>query len=239
MIKMPVSAKVCILLCFNSLLFHLHVAGQCKTYRLSTNNDTINCTDTSSLKQGIWVLDFPALRGEPAYTEQGAYEDDLKVGTWYRFNAMGDIIAEENYRFGYKNGICSYYNLMGILRRESWKAIDPKNPYDTIKVFDLEDGSKYRWQIIRLEASTVKHGTWQYYDPQRNTIINTEEYVLDQLVVNKKKFQDSVSKDRQTGLDSVSTNNKPPEVLEYEKQNSKKKKIKVRDGSTGINRRRA
>lgn len=220
------------------IIYTKQVQAQCKTYRLSTNNDTINCTDTGNVKQGIWVNSVPALRGEPAYTEQGAYENGLKTGTWYRFNDMEDVMAVENYRFGYKNGSCTYYNLFGILRQESWKAIDPKNPYDTVKVYDLEDASKYRWQVVRVEASTVKHGTWFYYDPQRNTIIRSEDYVLDALVTDpRKKLQISAGRPlNDNASDTLNTaRNKPPEVLEYERKNSKKKKIVVRDGATGVN----
>ncbi len=223
---------LCFALCANGKL-----AAQCKSYRLSTNNDTINCTDTSNLKQGIWVNTVAALRGEPAYTEQGSYHDGLKEGTWYRFNDMEDVMAVENYRFGYKNGNSTYYNLFGILRQESWKAIDPKNPYDTIKVYDLEDASKYRWQVVRVDATTVKHGTWLYYDPQRNTIIRSEEYVLDELVSNPKKTQLVGINDKNgNGTDSLTAaQNKPQEVLDFERLKGRKKKIILRDGATGIN----
>ncbi len=213
------------------------LAAQCKSYRLSSNNDTINCTDTSNVKQGVWVNTVAALRGEPAYTEQGTYGNGLKEGTWYRFNDMEDVMAVENYRFGYKNGNCTYYNLFGILRQESWKAIDPKNPYDTIKVYDLDDAAKYRWQVVRVDATTVKHGTWLYYDPQRNSIIRTEEYVLDALVTKPKKTliidNNGLNGNRPDSLNAAQ--NKPPEVLEFERLKGRKKKIILRDGATGIN----
>jgi hypothetical protein len=147
---------------------------------------------------------------------------------------IGDLLALENYKWGYKNGVCSYFNLWGLLREESWKAVDPKNPYDTIEVPDLNSDVVYK-RVVKVEGFTVKHGTWKYYDPQNGTIVKTEEYVLDRLVDPKKKNAfanvDSSSAKKDTSLTSKV---KPKEVLEYEKKNSNKKKIKVRDGATGV-----
>jgi hypothetical protein len=125
---------------------------------------------------------------------------------------------------------------MGRVREESWKAIDPKNPYDTIDVPDLNSDKIYK-RVIKVDAFTVKHGTWNYYDPQTGALVKTEEYLLDQLQDPSKK-NTALSKSDSTGLkksDSLTTSKmKPPEVLEYEKKNSGKKKIKVRDGATGV-----
>lgn len=220
------------------IIFSLQSSAQCKTYRLSAKNDTINCTDFENRKQGKWLLEIAALRSEPGYTEEGIFKDDKKEGQWIRFNLMGDVIAEENYRWGYKNGLCSYYNLIGLIRTESWKAIDPKNPYDTVDVYGLSDKPDTVFKkIVKVDASTVKHGTWTYYNPDRGTIDRTEEYILDQLVVNKPKIfiADSLAANM-PGQDSISLANKqkPKEVLEFEKKN-KKKKVQVRDGETGVN----
>ena len=151
---------------------------------------------------------------------------------------MGDVIAEENYKWGNKDGVCRYYNLIGLLREESWRAINPKYPYDTVRAYHLDNPDKYDLRIIKVDASTVKHGTWNYYDPERGTIIKTEEYAIDQLITNKKAnsvFINSDTASQKKVSDSLSLNNKkkPPEVLEYEKKNQKKK-IKVRDGATGV-----
>jgi len=63
--------------------------------------------------------------------------------------------------------------------------------------------------------------------------------VIDQLVTNKKPtmvVKDSSGAVSNSPADSVATanKNKPPEVLQYEKKNANKKKIKVRDGATGV-----
>lgn len=218
-----------------SLFFYLQGHSQCKTFLLSTNNDTINCTDNNNLKQGKWILNIAALRGEPAKTEEGLFKDDKKQGQWITFNSMGDVLAEENYKWGYKNGTCNYYNLIGLIRTESWKSIDPENPYDTVDVYGLSNNPDTVYKkVVKVEASCVKHGTWNYYDPERGTIIKTEEYILDQVVVNKpKKFGTDSLAYANPALDSLSQKNKPPEVIEFEKK-MKKKKNQVRDGETGV-----
>jgi antitoxin component YwqK of YwqJK toxin-antitoxin module len=222
-----------------AVLFTGPLFSQCKTYSLNGNHDTINCTDFENLKQGIWFKRVEKNYGEPGYQEAGIYKDDKKEGKWMRYNLVGDIIAEENYKWGSKDGICRYYNLMGLIREESWKAIDPRNPYDTVRAYHLDNPDKYDLRIMKVESSTVRHGTWMYYDPERGTITKTEEYVIDQLVPAKRPssfINDSLTMAHKNPVDSLSTNNKikPPEVLEYEKKNQKKK-IKVRDGATGVN----
>lgn len=214
--------------------------GQCKTYQIDAKRDTINCTDFQDLKQGSWVSRVVNNHGEPGYQEEGVYIDGKKEGAWTTYNLMGDIIAEENYKWGNKNGVCRYYNLIGMIREESWKAIDPLNPYDTVRVYHLDNPDKYDLRIMKVESSTVKHGTWNYYDPERQAITKSEEYVIGQLITNKKSnraLNDSLTNAQNNPADStaLSNKNKPPEVLRYEKKNSNKKKIKVRDGATGVN----
>jgi len=218
-------------LCFHSSF------SQYKSYNLNAKKDTINRIDLNDQKQGYWFVRVENNHGEPGYQEEGYYKDNKKAGAWKRYNLMGDVLAEENYKWGYKDGICRYYNLMGLIREESWRAIDPLNPYDTVRVYHLDDPDRYDLKIIKVDASSVKHGTWMYYDPQRGTIYKTEEYVIDQLVTNKKPNNagDSTALRKSSSDSTLFTNKtKPPEVLEYEKKNSNKKKIKVRDGATGL-----
>jgi hypothetical protein len=225
-------------LIFICLIINLSSYAQWKSFGIGVKGDTLNRIDQNNLKQGPWVTHVESLRGEPGYEEEGWYKDGKKEGTWRMYNLMGDLLAKETYKWGYKNGTCSYYNLYGLLREESWKAIDPKNPYDTIDVPDLNTDAVYK-RVVKVEASVVKHGTWNYYDPQTNALVKTEEYVLDQLVDPKKK-NTSLANNRADSASlkksdtTVTSKAKPKEVLEYEKKNANKKKIKVRDGATGI-----
>ena len=222
-----------------AVFFGLRSFSQCKTYSLDAKHDTINCTDFQNLKQGYWVTRVVNNHGEPGYQDEGSYKDDKKEGVWTHYNLIGDVLAQENYKWGNKDGICRYYNLMGLIREESWRAIDPLNPYDTVRVYHLDNPDKYDLRLMKVESSTVKHGIWTYFDPERGTVTKTEEYVIDQLVSNKKSnasINDSLTMAQKKPSDSLSLSNKnkPPEVLEYEKKNQKKK-IKVRDGVTGVN----
>src|SRR6476646_2410606 len=138
---------------FISLLFiTVSASAQLKSYIISVKGDTLNRVDNKGLKQGPWVIHVDELRGEPGYDEQGIYEDDKKEGTWKRFSLDGDLLAIENYRYGFKNGKSTYYNNMSnMVREESWSAVDPKNPYDKVNVYDINDPSKVVGQkVIKL-----------------------------------------------------------------------------------------
>lgn len=218
------------------LIVPFSVFSQCKTYSIWVRNDTLNCTDYNNLKQGKWVIHVEPLRGEPGYDLEGVYRNDKKEGPWRTYSLMGDLLAVENYRWGYKNGKSYYYNLYGLQREESWKAIDPENPYDTIDVPDLNSDSVYK-RVIKTDAYTVKNGTWKYYDPQTGLIQKTEEYQFDRLVdpfTGKPIKNQPQTPYQMMPKDTAAAKIKPPEVVEYEKKNSNKKKIRVRDGVTGV-----
>lgn len=223
------------LIIFLFFFFPAIIFAQCKTYTIGVKHDTLNCTDNGNLKQGKWVNHVESLRGEPGFEEEGVYKDDKKEGTWRTYSLVGDIFSVENFRWGYKNGLCSYYNLAGLAREESWKAIDPKNPYDTVDVYDLNDPDIVAKKVVKIEGTSVQHGIWTYYDPETGGVTKTEEYILGQLVDPLKKKPVTAAKTANSA-DSTATASKakPAEVLQYEKDNSKKKKIKVRDGATGI-----
>jgi hypothetical protein len=202
---------------FVFLFISLNGFGQWKSYIISVRGDTLNRVDMNGKKQGPWVIHQDELRGEPGFDEQGYFVDGKKEGLWQRFSLMGDKLAEEHYRWGNKDGKCNYYNMTGgLIRQESWKA-------------------------VKLEGFSLKHGTWTYYDPEEGTIVKTEKYWLDKpanAAGNGAANDDDLkligindkSKTDTTASKAVA---KPKEVLEYEKKNSGKKKIKVRDGRTG------
>lgn len=222
------------------LLFSISGYTQCKTYIIGVRGDTLNCVDMNGKKQGRWVIEMPPLRGEPGYEEQGVFIDGKKEGQWQQFTLDGDVIAIENYRWGNKNGRCMYYTRFGQpLREESWKAVNPDNPYDTVAVYDLDDPRKIKeWRVIKLEGYTLRHGAWKYFDPDFGTIVKTENYNLDKPVTSADDLtpidisngSTSQSLTDTTGKKSTA---KPKAVLDYEKKNAGKKKVKTRDGQTG------
>jgi len=201
--------------------------AQLNNYIIGVKGDTLNKVDAKDLRQGRWVERVETLRGEPGFEEEGVYVDGRREGTWRRYSLMGDLIAVENYQWGNKDGVCRYFNGLGeLMREESWRAFNPDKLYDTLDVEDVERPGHYRTVIVKNEGAAVKHGTWKYYDPSRGTIVKTENYVVGKL--EKGKPSEAVV----TETPARKTTTKPKEVLEFEKKNAGKKKIKVRDGST-------
>ena len=227
-------------LSFLILLIATESMAQCKTFMLGVNGDTLNCVDQKGLKQGRWVIKVDDLRGERGYEEEGEYVNDKREGTWRRYSLEGDMIAMENYRWGSKNGKNVYFTMMGEpLREETWKAVNPQDPYDTVNVYDVNDPTKVvGTEIIKLEGFALKHGTWRYYDPMTGRIEKTETWFLDKPAKKTGDSDDDLAPidvtDNATATKPAEKKPaaKPKEVAEFEKKNQKKK-IKVRDGSTG------
>jgi hypothetical protein len=223
------------LLCF-SLLISLGATAQWKSFIISVRGDTLNRVDLNGKKQGPWVIHVDALRGEEGYDEQGYFQDDKKIELWKKFSLQGDKIAEENYRWGSLDGKSRYFTRTGgLVREESWRAIEPGKSWDTVDIVDPIDPSKVIDRIaVKVEGSTVKHGEWTYYDPEWGTIQKTENYFMDKIktgaVAGIDDDADLKPIDVGAGKKTIS---KPKEIMEYEKKNSGKKKVRTRDGSTG------
>jgi hypothetical protein len=217
--------------------------GQWKTYILSPKGDTLNRVDTKGRKQGPWVVNVPDLRGERGYEEEGNFENDLKEGEWKKFSLEGVKIAEENYRWGKLNGKQQYFTYNGgLMRIENWRTIDPANAFDTVSIYDLKDPTKeINRVVVKNDGYAMKHGKWIYYDPREGTVEATETYAMNKLQTDDGGLMGDedirpidVSKGKPVS-DSLRRANDPTilKIKEYEKENSGKKKIKVRDGKTG------
>ena len=167
-------------------LVSLNSFAQWKDYTISVKGDTLNRVDLKGKKQGPWSIHVDDLRGERGYEEEGYFENDLKEGTWKRYSLQGIKIAEENYRWGKLNGRSKYFTYNGgLLREESWRAMDPANAYDTVEVFDVNDPTKVVDRVVvKNEGIALKHGEWSYYDPVEGVIVKTENYQLNKLVNN-------------------------------------------------------
>lgn len=209
------------------LLISMNGYTQWKDYMLNANKDTLNRIDMKDRKQGPWVHRYETVRGEPGYEEEGWYTNNRKEGEWRLFSLSGDLVGVENYKWGLKDGICKYYSMHGDLRLEQgWKALNPDKEYDTIEVEDLDKLDSYRTVIVKNEGASLKHGTWKYYDPQTGAVVKTESFTLGK----PENANAAATPQRTTDKKSI---NKPKEVLDFEKKNAGKKKVKVRDGSTG------
>ncbi|MEJ7913341.1 MAG: hypothetical protein WKF70_09315 [Chitinophagaceae bacterium] len=213
--------------------------AQCKDYIIGAKGDTLNCTDMKGRKQGPWVVKVESLRGERGYEEEGMYTNSMKTGIWRMYNLEGDLMAMENYRWGQRDGRNTYFNFAGqVLREEAWRAIDPKNPFDTINVYDVNDPTIIKGkQVIKVESLTVKHGTWKYYDAMTGRVERTEKWVMDkpkmETVVDDLAPIDVADGSASKAVKKPVVTKKPQAIADYEKKNSGKKKIRVRDGNTG------
>jgi hypothetical protein len=216
------------LLILLALLTSLNGYSQLQSYKIGANGDTLNATDSKGLKQGKWVIHVNELRGEPGYEEEGIYVKDRREGPWRRYTLIGDLLDIENYKWGNKDGQSLYFTGLGeLLREENWKALNPDKLYDTVVIEDVDKPDHYRKVVIKNEGAGIRHGHWTYYDPTTKFITKEENYFLGTL---EGKKQDAAVASSVAPEKKVA---KPKEVLDYEKANAGKKKIRVRDGSTG------
>ncbi len=210
------------------LLISAEVKSQCATYKISPRGDTLNCTDKKGLRQGKWVNHYEEIRGEPGFEEEGVYKNSRKEGVWRLYSLQGDLVGVENYKWGNKDGVQQYYTIMGdLMLEESWKAFNPESPYDTVKVYDLENPDKFEWKVIKVDGASLKHGTWKYYD--HGVIVKTEKYVLDKLETKPSNNSDSTA----VANKNAKKPDKPTVIQDYEKKNKNKKSVKYKDGATG------
>jgi hypothetical protein len=214
-----------LLLIFIAIQFCYSAEAQYKTYTLSPRGDTLNAIDKNNLKQGKWVVHVDPLRGEPGYEEEGVFVNGKKEGMWRKYTLQSDLIAVENYKYGGKDGLSQYYTPYGeLIREENWRAYNPDSPYDTIAIYGTGSNEIISYKIVKAEQYSVKDGNWTYYDPATGRIMKLEKYDRNRLL-NAPKNEVVTEEPKKVA--------KPAEVLEYEKKNSGKKKVKVRDGQTG------
>ncbi|MBI3138875.1 MAG: hypothetical protein HYZ15_09845 [Sphingobacteriales bacterium] len=228
---------------FLLLLISTSGYGQYKSFVLTKRGDTLNRVDMKGLKQGPWSVHVDDLRGERGYEEEGYFENDQKEGVWKKYSLEGVKIAEENFRWGKLNGKQEYFTYNGgLLRVENWRAMDPKVAFDTVAVYDIKDPSKIiDWVVVKNEGVSMRHGKWTYYDPREGTVEATENYVMNKLqtedggMIDDENIKPLAVSTGKTKADTAGAKKpaKPQAILDYEKKNSGKKKIKVRDGNTG------
>jgi len=214
-----------ILLMVIAIQFCYSAQAQYKTYTLSVHGDTLNAIDSKGLKQGKWVIHVDPLRGEPGYEEEGVFINGKREGLWRKYTLQSDLISIENYKYGGKDGLSQYYTPFGeLIREENWRAYNPDSPYDTIAIYGTGSNEIISYKIVKAEQYSVKDGNWTYYDPATGRILKTEKYDRNRLL-NAPKTDIVTQEPKKVA--------KPAEVLEYEKKNSGKKRVKVRDGQTG------
>jgi len=226
-----------VLILFTGMVFGADVNAQCKTSKLSDQGENLNCIDMKNRKQGKWVERTQPLRSNPGFEEEGEYLNDRREGLWKKFNLQGDVLSMENYKWGLLNGISQYFTIDGMERQESWKALDPDKEYDTIDVPDLYQDGVYKSVIVKNEGYSLKHGKWTFYDPRTGFILKTESYIRDSsenpLALFGVRRKQPLSDTAVASLKKRALAAKTDEIKAWEKKNAGKKKVAVRDGSTG------
>jgi antitoxin component YwqK of YwqJK toxin-antitoxin module len=218
------------------LIFSVNIlSAQCKTFKLASNGDTLNCVDQNNLKQGKWIITTPKLRGEPGFESEGVFKNSRKEGIWRTFNLMGDLIAQENFKWGNKNGRCLYFTIAGLEREESWRAVNPDKAYDTLDVVDPANPNQYERIVVKNDGNSIKHGIWKTYSPNTGALIETSEYIMGKLKEEMDAEKILTSQAPKPLADTAKKQaNKvlPKEVLDFNKKQSKKNKPVV-TGRTG------
>lgn len=138
---------------------------------------------------------------------------------------FGVPMAQENYKWGQKNGLQQYLDQGRLQRDETWRAIDPNKKFDTIDVNDVYDQYKVERRVIKVESYSLPVGVWHYYNPENGFTIKTEEYnALGELMPERKTIARTELTD--TMPKKIA---KPKAVMDFEKSSKGKKSIKVRD----------
>ncbi len=117
--------------------------------------------------------------------------------------------------------------MMGdLIREEGWRAYNPDTPYDTIPVYGQGNNEIISFKIIKAEQYSVKHGDWKFYEQGTGRLLKTEKY--------DRGFPFKTPENNTAAVDATPKKKvKPAEVIEFEKKNSGKKKVKLREGQTG------
>lgn len=239
--------NTCLFFIFSCALlgWSAETSAQCTDFIIGTNGDTLNCVDKKGKKQGKWINKIDEIRGEPGYEEEGVYSNNEKTGYWRVFTLQGDLIGIENYRYGHKNGLQQYFNILGnLVKEESWLAHNPESPTEMVEVFDINNPGKVYMVEVKLEASAVPHGIWKLFDPGTGKLLRKDNYILGKLddgsgtgngmikkEDGKEDTKDDESKPEQK--EKPKEKSKPKEVMDFEKKNDGKKKMKIRTGATG------
>jgi hypothetical protein len=139
-----------------------------------------------------------------------------------------------------QDGVQQYYSIAGLIREESWKAIDPEKKFDTVEVPDPLDQGKVEMKVVKVEGNSLEHGVWRYFDPGSGALLKQETYVLGKpyvknnvLGAERSEYRGGKNAD-QNANDSLPQKEKPkPKAVEEWEKKNKGKKHTVREGRTG------
>ncbi len=148
------------------------------------NGDTINKVDSKNIKHGKWVIEHEARYEEEGTLEAGSFENGFRAGNWKTYTMQGNLLSDENYKKGLKDGEARYYEDGSLICVGNYLALNAKQLYDTVLVEDAET-NELRPVRIRTDVGSVRHGYWTFYEPQTKAIKRIIEYQVDEVVYDK------------------------------------------------------
>lgn len=162
----------------------LSVSAQTVKPSPSLPSGDVNKKDSKGKPDGMWVLSAPPRMGEPGFTEFGLYDHGHKAGVWYKMDGAGQLTSSETFRNNVLDGEAKYYENGRLTCIGYYRGLNPKYPFDTFYVTDPETHKEIR-RIIPTERSSLKHGTWRFYDADNGRLMREEDYQIDELVYHK------------------------------------------------------
>lgn len=155
----------------------------------------------------MWYFSTTARMGEPGTVEFGSYQHGKRVGKWYKMEKeTSDLLSIESYKNGMLHGEVKYFEMGKLYCTGNYLALDPQKKYDTIVVTDPETLLE-SYRVLSTESGSIRHGIWQYFDPQTGHMIRTEDYVGDELVF-RKDFEVSEKENTQQNYQKNMPHNK-------------------------------
>ena len=160
------------------------VHGQVTKHAPATPTGEVNKKDHRGKPDGMWLLSAPARMGEPGFTEFGQYDHGNKVGIWYKMDGQGQLTTSETFKNNVLDGEAKYYENGRLTCIGYYRGLNPQYAFDTFYVTDPETHREIR-RIIPTERSSMKHGTWRFYDADNGRLMREEDYQIDELVYHK------------------------------------------------------
>lgn len=153
-------------------------------YVLSVAGDTINRTDGTGKRTGLWSIYYESRYGDDSYYEVGEFDNNKKQGSWKTYAKNGLLLKEVNYHNDFKHGETKFYEGGRLVCVGQFKALRTDVAYDTIFV-EQPITNELKQKIIPTSLGSVRHGLWVYYKPPFNEIKRIEEYQFDDLIYEK------------------------------------------------------
>ncbi len=144
-----------------------------------------NQRDAKGRPHGTWLVTHPARMSDPPYTEYGTYDHGRKTGLWRTVNSEGMLLSTEQFRNNTLDGESRYYEGGTLVTLGHYRGLNPDQALDTIWVKDPVTHAE-KQVVIPTERGSLRHGTWQYFNPETGRLLLEEEYQVDDLISHRR-----------------------------------------------------